>query len=227
MTYIEIKQKIDEFEIKYKKTFLLIRQKDDTQTFNDVNLEFELNPENFYYAIIARPNKNVYSAFSAELQKGKFISAAEIILENCFLFGDQILKNNDDFFLPISMDINFFNAIKEMVCINDYYIDKEKLTIFIHKTDEFVKNIEKDIEKNKENYNIFKFNKPTRKDIENMNYNNVDAEGKLLYDLCIEGFRPDILMNDNIFFALMVGKDNKGTISELLMPKKISSIKKK
>jgi len=223
MTYKKFKEKLDKYELEYKKIFLIIRQKDDSKIFNDVNFQFELNPDNFYYGIIRRPKKMEYSAIQASLTKGNYMEAMEILLEACWLEGDELLRKNDDYFIPIALDGNFYLELKNTLCLNDYFIEKESLTIYISKTYDKIKDIEKDIIENPTNYDIYKFKKPSRKDIEQLGQG-VEAEAQFLYNLCTEGNKVNIVMNDDVYFCLTSG--NKGSISDLLKPNKISTLKK-
>lgn len=222
MTIDEFNKLQDDLIKKHKKVFTFIFPKDENN-FQD----FEVNPDAWYWLTIRRPNRNEYGLFFKHITENDEKTAIETILENCFVAGDSIIKDNDDYFFSILFNPETFEEISKMLVINQFHIDKENLTVYIRKEYDEVKNIEKDIVKNPDKYDVFKFRKPTRNDIIASTGNHMQSAATSLYKLCLSDNKNLILTNDDVFYTLVLGNKEQGSINKFLKPAKIMEIKKK
>lgn len=224
LTYDVLQKNIKKFTKLHGKveTIYLPKDPDKVLIEKDTDLLLKNNIDDFYVALLRPLDRLEYGIYDEYIDEDDKWSALEVILNNCWLVGDDELKTNEDCFqrLTNTLDIfmNFLNHIPVLPSITD----REKLIVYMRKVGE--KEIKSLEEINETDFHKFSFKKANRNDLRSIHKtrgNSFQKEEQLIYSLLVDGDVNLIEMDDSILMTLM-----KGKIKEYLVNTKTAYLKK-
>jgi len=200
MTYEKYLKNIELFKSKYKGVWSILIPKDPN---SEIVGELSETFEQYYYLILRRPSIMEFSLYHKHIDKQDLISATEVILNNCVLEGDSIIKENDDLFLGLTFGTSFTEDFIKSLGIRKTYIDTATLDLWIRKDDNSEELTHFFIQQNPDLFEHFQFRKLGRNDLRNGSvFDNILSQQNLIHSLCIGGDKQLILSNDEVFYSI-------------------------
>lgn len=219
MTYEKYLKNLETFKKRFKGIWTILVPKDNDK---EIIGEIEDTFDQYYCAIIRRPTLMEFTLYQKHIEKTDFISATEVIFNNCMLVGDDIIKNNDDIFLGLVYNQKFTEDFIKSLGIRKTYIDRSTYEVWIRKDDN---DQELDYDfciNNGDLFDHFKFRKLGRNDLRDSSvFESIISQQNMLYNLCIEGDKQSILSDEEVFYSIYTS-----TILNLMFENKVTYLKK-
>ena len=200
--YDKFKRNLEQLKRKYQGVWTLFVPRD----FDSQPGEVEENFEQYYYLILRRPTLFEFNVYTKYVMEGDMVSAYETILNSCVLDGDEIIKSNDDYFLPVIFSSKFSTGLENSLGKTKTYIDTKTFEVWVSKNEIEEELTYNDCINNPDNFYHFKFKKIGRENLRDSSiFNSVQLQQSMLSSLCIEG-DPSLILKEEIFYSLFYSK---------------------
>lgn len=202
-TYDAFKRVLEQFKKQYKGVWTIFVQKDPDATVGDITVDFD----KYYYLTLRRPTLFEFNQFIKFLGNEDIVSATELILNSCSLDGNDEIKTDDTYFLPLVFNTSFMADLEKSMGVRQVYFNKQTLDCWIAKEEIDESLLTQDYcEKNLDKFDYFKFTKVGRNNLRDSSVlSNVMSQQQMLYNLCIEGDK-ELINNDEILYSLYYSK---------------------
>lgn len=219
MTYDKYIKNIELFKKKYKGVWSILIPKDNEE---EIIGELETTFDKYYYLVLRRPSLMEFSLYQKHIDNKDLISATEVILNNCVLEGDTIIKDNDEIFLSLVFNTSFTEDFVKSLGMRKTKINTKSLDLWVRKDDNQEDVTEDFVRNNSDLYDHFEFRKLNRNDLRDSRvFDSIIQQQQLIHNLCINGDKSLILTNDEIFYSIF-----SSGILNLMFENKFNYLKK-